>query len=195
MNKVYKKTSRHKTRSCKQNELEDAFIKESSKANHCTSHQQMEKQQKEDRLLYQQELWQLLSGIYDMSRGLPQRQFRIYRSKIQKLNQLFAEPSYAGASFEDDLPTSSDCVEKEIGKYIAECLSSAHEQSHDTGDIQDLIRDYKVVQPLPERNHSVSLQRVHSILEDNFPNSSLYQLLELLVNGKQNIKPKVITLF
>lgn len=155
----------------------------------------MERKQKEDRFLYQKERWQLLSEIYDKSLGLPQTQFRIYRSKIQQLNQLFVEPPHAEASSEGDLPTSFVSAEREIAKYIAECLGGSDEQNGDIENILSLIRDYKVVQFPQEKNHSVSLERVHSILEDNFPNSSLYQLLELLINGNQKVKSKVITFF
>lgn len=197
MSKNTKKTSRkNKQRSYKQNEIiKDIFILASSKADFYNVHLQMERKEKEDRFLYQKERLQLLSEIYDKSLGLPQKQFRIYRSKIQQLNQLFVEPPYAETNCEDGLSTSSAFVEKEIGKYIAECLQGSDEQKGDIENILSLIQDYKVVQSPLEKSHRVSLERVHSILQDNFPNSSLYKLLEVLINGSQNIKPKVITFF
>ncbi|SDE40215.1 hypothetical protein [Riemerella columbipharyngis] len=195
MIKKNRKKASQKKRSRRPNEIENRTMMEFSKGKLDNAHQQMEIKQKEDRLLYQKELWQILSEIYDKSLGLSQTQFHIYRAKIQQLNQLFVEPPYAGASSEGDLPTSFVSAEKEIAKYIAECLQGYHGQKYDTEGTLSLIRDYKVVQSHPEKNHSVSLERVHSILEDNFQDSSLYKLLHLLLNGNKNAKAKVITFF
>lgn len=144
---------------------------------------------------HQKALLQLLNEIYDKSLNLPRTQFPIYYSKIQQLHRLFVVPPYAKANSEGDLPTSSVGVEREIAKYISECLPSSHERNSNIDQILTLIEDYKVVQPLGQKNQSVSLERVHSILEDNFQDSSLCKLFDMLLKGNEKTATKVITFF
>lgn len=144
---------------------------------------------------HQKALLQLLNEIYDKSLNLPRTQFPIYYSKTQQLHRLFVVPPYAKANSEGDLPTSSVGVEREIAKYISECLPSSHERNSNIDQILTLIEDYKVVQPLGQKNQSVSLERVHSILEDNFQDSSLCKLFDILLKGNEKTATKVITFF
>ena len=167
-----------------------------SKGTECIAHHEKEMWQREKfQSKHLKVLLQLLNEIYDKSRNLPHRQFQISYSRVVQFHRLFVEQPYESVNYEDDPPISSAFVEREIAKYISECLVNTPEQTLDIQQIEEMIRDYKVVQPLGQKNHSVSLERVHSILEDNFQDSSLCKLLNILLKGDKNTRTKVVTFF
>lgn len=162
----------------------------------CIAHHEKEMWQREKfQSKHLKVLQQLLNEIYDKSLNLPHRQFQISYSRVLQFHRLFVKQPYESVNYEGDPPISSAFVEREIAKYISECLVNTPEQTLDIQQIEEMIRDYKVVQPLGQKNHSVSLERVHSILEDNFQDSSLCKLLNILLKGDKNTRTKVVTFF
>jgi hypothetical protein len=97
--------------------------------------------------------------------------------------------------YPDDLPTSFVDAETQIAQHICKCLADVPEQRRDISGVQALLRVYKVVRLLPGGNHSVSLERVYSILQDNYIDSSLHKLFYLMLTGVGKAETKVITFF
>lgn len=83
----------------------------------------------------------------------------------------------------DDLPTSFVDVENRLARCISECLIDVPSQMRDVDHVQSLLRVYRVVQPLLGGTHTVSLHRVHVILQDNFPDSWLCLLMNMTLAG------------
>lgn len=98
-------------------------------------------------------------------------------------------------SYPDDLSTSFVAVERKIARCISECLPDVPERKRGISHIQVLLRDYRVVRFVPGQSPSVSLQRVHSILQDNYAGSCLCGLLNILLAGFLQTQTKVITFF
>ena len=96
-------------------------------------------------------------------------------------------------------PAGEQCIslrnaEKEVARYIAECLGCYGQQSDDIEYIQSLVADYRVVVCLPGGKYSLSLDRLCRILEDNYAETSLYRMIRLFTMGSEKYEPKVITL-
>lgn len=89
--------------------------------------------------------------------------------------------------------TSFASVEIQIAKYIFGCLAYSQSKKPSIDEILSHVKDYKVVQPLPSGKHSLSLHKVYLILQDNYPNSYLCGLFNLLICGRNNGVTKVIT--
>lgn len=128
------------------------------------------------------------------NRDLQYWQSAINRSALLQLNRLFAMLPNEATSYADDLPTSFDRAERAIAQCIAECLADVPSQKRSTAYVRSLLRDYRVLVPVRGQNPSVSLERVHSILQDNYPNSSLCMLFNILLAGWLNLNTKVITI-
>ncbi|MFK7059538.1 hypothetical protein V3Q90_05305 [Flavobacterium oreochromis] len=143
----------------------------------------------------QRDLQKLWNEIYDMTLNLPLAQLHECHSKIRQLHQQVVRTPNESVNFEDDLSISFVFVENQLSQYISECLQGTPQQNINTQKIASLIRDYRVFQPLAQKKHSVSLERVHSILEDNFQDSSLTKLFDLLLKGSKDTQTKVITFF
>ena len=156
---------------------------------------QMENRQKEYESKIRTKSQQLLSEISDMSRNLPRMLSEMLFVGIRQLHHLFEVLPTELRGYEGDLSTSFENVENQIEKYISECLGYSPEQTANIQEILTLVKDYKVVQLLPGKRHSVSLERVHSILQDNFSNSSLCGLFNILLAGYMDSETKVITFF
>lgn len=114
---------------------------------------------------------------------------------IQQLHHLSGVLQNESVDYPYDLPTSFASAETQIAKYISECLEDSHEENSNIEKILSLVKDYKVVRLLPEEKHTVSLHKVHLILQDNYPDSSLCGLFNLLLCGRNNGTPKVITFY
>lgn len=114
---------------------------------------------------------------------------------IQQLHYLSGVLQNEVTDYPCDLPTFFASAETQIAKCIFECLGDFHEENSSIEKILSLIKDYKVVRLLPEEKHTVSLHKVHLILQDNYPDSSLCSLFNLLLCGINNGTSKVITFY
>jgi len=135
---------------------------------------------------------QALNEIYDK---ILCRQFslsRQFRFGIEELARIFEVLRSEEDSHSDSLFTSSVAVETVLAKYIAECLSDCSAQMRNTSHILSLLRDYRVVIPLQDGSHTVSLRRLHLILQDNFQDSCLCGLLNIFLAGSMGVTTKVI---
>lgn len=111
------------------------------------------------------------------------------------LQRITALQQSESASYPDDLPTSFVAVERAIAQCISECLPDVPARKRGISHIQALLRDYRVVGFVPCQTPSVSLQRVHSILQDNYADSYLCRLMNILLAGFMQTQTKVITFF
>lgn len=117
-----------------------------------------------------------------------------YRSGISQLSQLFevlqSEEEVAG----DGLSTSFAYVENQIAQCISVCLSDCSSRSRNMRRILSLVRDYRVVRPLRDGSCSVSLLRIHSILQDNYKGSYLCMLFDIFLGCRCGIAPRAVEL-
>jgi len=115
-----------------------------------------------------------------------------YLQAIEQLRRIFDKRRVELVDYRGDLPTSFVCVEKEIVRCIAGCLTDIPAQRCNTSRIQSFVRLYKVVQILPDGSHSVSLHKVHLILQDNYKDSCFCKLLNILLTGFMGSETKTI---
>lgn len=115
-----------------------------------------------------------------------------YLQAVKWLHEIFVMRQSESANYADDLPTSFVRVEKEIARCISECLADVPARMRSASYIQSLVRAYRVVQPLPGERHSVSLRKVHLILQDNFEGSCFCKLLNILLAGFMGSETKTI---
>ncbi len=127
------------------------------------------------------------------SRYRQSRQEAEARSALLQLNRITEVLQAESKVYPDCLPTSFVAVETELATRISECLADFPLQSRNIPYVEYLLRDYEVMKFVPGQNPSVSLQRVHTILADNFPSSSLCYLLNILLMGHNGLQTKVIT--
>lgn len=128
----------------------------------------------------------------DMSPYQRDVQFPIYQTGMRQLLRIFEVLQDEAAVNQDCLKTSFVDVEMEIAKCISGLLQDVDKQIGSTEAILTLLRDYKVVRPLGQKNQSVSLLTIHSILQDNFPNSLLCKILNITCAGFYGLTTKVI---
>lgn len=138
---------------------------------------------------------QQLNEIGDMIQNPRYKQSAALCLGIQQLHRLSEEMQNESIDYPYDLPTSFASAEIQIAKYISECLEDSHEENPNNEKILSLVKHYKVIRLLPEGKHSVSLHKVHLILQDNYPGSSLCGLFNLLLCGRNNGSTKVITFY
>lgn len=136
---------------------------------------------------------QQLHEIGDMIQSQQCKKSAELASGISQLYRLSEVLQNESIDYSGDLPTSFVSAEIQLAKYISECLSCDYSENLSSAKIQSLLRDYRVVQPLPNGKHSLSLHKVYLILQDNYPNSSLCGLFNLLLCGRNNGVTKVIT--
>lgn len=117
---------------------------------------------------------------------------REYHSGMKRLLLIFEAQQNELVEFGGDSPTSFATVEMEIAKCISGCLSDVPEQMRSISKVQSLLRDYRVLLPVRGQNSTISLHRIHLILQDNFQDSFLCQLMDLLLCDKFNTLSKVI---
>ena len=115
-----------------------------------------------------------------------------YQKGIEQLYRIFSMLRSEAKADLDSSATSFACVEKEIAKCISECLQDVPPYIHDIDSIQSLLKDYKVIQFDSDQNPSVSLHRIHVILQDNYKDSSLCRLFNICITGFMGINTKVI---
>lgn len=115
-----------------------------------------------------------------------------YRQAALLLPRIFEVLQLEVVENRDDLPTSFVDVENEIAKCMQVCLKDAPVRKRRIEYIQSLVADYRVVSVVLGKNPSVSLHKVHLIVQDNFPNSSLCLLLNILLAGWRDVTTKVI---
>lgn len=117
----------------------------------------------------------------------------LYPVGIDLLSRIFEVLPGESANYPDDLPTSFVAVENEIARCISGCLRDVPKRKRDISYIQGLLRVYRVVRIVPGQNPTVSLGRVHTILQDNYKDSCFCKLMNILIVGFMNTEPKVIT--
>ncbi|WP_312388733.1 hypothetical protein [Chryseobacterium sp.] len=143
--------------------------------------------------LAKKELSQLLNEISDMILNQPREQFLVSLAEIRQLHQIIAMPPFGLVNYEDDSPISFAFAETQLAKCISECLRDYPVRMSSIHEVLKLIQDGKVFQSLPQKKHSVSLARVHGILQDNFEGSFLTLLFDILLAGFYDSKTKVIS--
>ncbi len=125
-------------------------------------------------------------------------QYLIYQEFYQAIGLLHSITELRQTEYKeypDDLSTSFVAVETEIAKCISALLPDVPKPKRTISRIRELLRNYRVVVPVQSQNPSVSLDRVHAILEDNFSNSFLNRFFGLFFKGAMNVQTKVITFF
>ena len=118
-----------------------------------------------------------------------------FQQGISGLNRIFEVLPNELIGYPDVLPTSFVRVEKEIARCIAGCLPDVPKQKRHISYIRPLVHDYKVLRlvQMNRQTPTVSLDRVHSLLQDNFPNSCFCRFLNIMISGFMNVQTKVIT--
>ncbi|HOE05969.1 MAG TPA: hypothetical protein PLZ52_12195 [Bacteroidales bacterium] len=112
---------------------------------------------------------------------------------IAQLNTIFEVLRSETVNNRGVCSTLAHDVETQLAKCISQCLADSPEQKRDISQILAFLKSYKVVQSLPKRKPSVSLHKVHLILQDNYPDSYLCGLMNILLAGFMNVQTKVIT--
>lgn len=106
---------------------------------------------------------------------------RKYLTGISELSKIFAMLQTEEEARQDGLSTSSPDAVTPAEQCISECLADLLQEICDTSSILSLLRVYGVVTPLPCGKNSVSLSRIHLILQDNFQGSSLCRLFNVML--------------
>ncbi len=135
---------------------------------------------------------QSLSETCGMSPCQQSPQSHQYLSGIEGLSRIFGVLQSEEAARQDGSTISFAAVEKEIAICIAGCLSDCPVQTRHIGRIRTLLRDYRVVTPLQDGTPTVSLRRLHMILQDNFQGSYLCGLLNIFLAGHNGVTTKVL---
>ena len=135
---------------------------------------------------------QSLSGLFDKTPYRLSGQYRRCQVEIEALSRIFGVLQSEEEARQDGLSTSSVRVEREIARYISGCLSDSDEQMRDIRHILSLLKSYGVVRPLPGGKCSVSLLQIHLILQDNFQDSWLCKLLNILLGCSPDVETKTI---
>lgn len=138
---------------------------------------------------------QIWNEIGDMSRSQEQRQTQPLLGANLMLQHLFAMQQNEIPNYQGDLPTSLLSCERALAKYMSECLQDCPSHKCDISYISTLLRDYKVVLPVRGQSPSVSLGKVHLILQDNYKGSSLCSLFDLLLGCTNLAQPKVVIIY
>lgn len=115
-----------------------------------------------------------------------------YRLGTHQLSKIFDMLPVESAKCPDDLTTWHDSVVKELAQYIARFLFDESEQKRRILALTRLINEYKVVQFVHQKNLTISLHRIHVLLQDNFPSSFFCDFLHLALIGRSNIQSKTI---
>jgi len=154
-----------------------------------------ENTQKQEKVIDLQFLKSLQQKNYGKNSCPLSVQFREYRQGIAQLNKITEATQNELTQYPDVLPTFFEDVVRELSLYISECLKDVPEQKRDVACIRSFLFDYKVLSLVPGQNPMLSLDRLFSILEDNFEGSFLHKLFWLVLYGNKNIDAKVITFF
>lgn len=136
---------------------------------------------------------QLLNGTDDKNPNQLCTPHHQYQTGILQLNRIFEVLQNELKESQDGLSISSERVEMEIAKCISQCLQDVPLQKRNISYVQALLRLYKVVVPLQNGNHSVSLHKVHMILQDNYADSCLCGLMNIFLAGFLKSETKVIS--
>ena len=131
-------------------------------------------------------------GMNGMNPDQLSRKLEVPHRIIVQLSRILETLQDESTDYSGGLPTSFVRAENAIARCISECLRDYPGQKIGTSHIQSLLREHKVVRLLPDGTHSVSLHTVHTILQDNFPNSSLCLLFNILLAGWMGSSTKVI---
>jgi hypothetical protein len=135
------------------------------------------------------------SEIRGRNRDLQYRLLGEYRQGVARLHRIFEALHNELTEYPGDLPTSFFLAESEIAKCISGCLQDVREQNECIPDILSLVRGYGVVAPVRAGNPTVSLDRLHLLLQDNFPDSCLCRLLNIFLSEFMNVHAKVISFY
>lgn len=138
---------------------------------------------------------QIWNEIGDMTQNQEQHQPQSLLGANLMLRHLFAMQQNEIPNYQGDLPTSLLSCERAVAKYMSECLQDCPSHKRDISYISTLLRDYKVVLPVRGQSPSVSLGKVHLILQDNYKGSSLCSLFDLLLGCTNLAQPKVIIIY
>lgn len=135
-----------------------------------------------------------LSEIFDMIHDPRCKQSVHYNSLIGQLHALLATLQNETTPIQDTPAIASTDVEMDLTRHILKCLKGDGLQISSILPVLKHLHDYKVLADLPHQKKSISPQKVHLILQDNFPNSSLTNFMNILFSGDENTVCKSITL-
>lgn len=135
---------------------------------------------------------QSLSESYGKSRNQQSPLCRQYLTGIAQLSKIFAMLQNEEEAHQDGQPISLPHVSMEVEQYISECLKGLLSGSLGTSQIPSLLRTYGVVTPLPDGKSSVSLFRIHLILQDSFQGSLLCGLFDMMLGCRLDVESKAL---
>lgn len=136
----------------------------------------------------------MLQENFDKNHCPQYSRYQEYRSGISQLSQLFEVLQSEEVAAGDGLSTSFAYVENQIAQCISVCLSDCSSRSRNMRRILSLVRDYRVVRPLRDGSCSVSLLRIHSILQDNYKGSYLCMLFDIFLGCRCGIASRAVEL-
>ena len=119
---------------------------------------------------------------------------REYHSGVLQLLRLFEVLQSEEEAVRDGSSISFAPVESLIARCISGCLSGCSSRSRSMYKILSLVRAYRVVRPLQDGSCSVSLLQIHSILQDNYKDSYLCILFDILLGCRSGIASKAVEL-
>jgi len=114
------------------------------------------------------------------------------RQAARSLHSIFEVLPNELTEYPDRLPTSFVDVETEIARCIDKLLIDVPKQRRGIRKIARLLREYKVVRLVREGNHSVSLHSLYVIFQDNYLDSYLCKLFNIMLAGFMNVQTKVM---
>jgi hypothetical protein len=138
--------------------------------------------------------WLLMSEMNDTTHHQQCKQLDLTLGVTQQWQQILAAHQNESTDYRGARSISFDCVAMGLAKHISQCLADYPLQKRNVPYILSLLRDYKVVGFLPGKNHTVSLHKVHLILQDNYPDSWLCGLMNELLAGVGNGISKTVCL-
>ena len=140
-----------------------------------------------------QEHLQRLNENLGMIRHQEPRLCREYQTEIAELCKIFAMRQNERLLHRGAESTFSQDVVRETERCISECLAGLLQETRDTTGILSLLEDYRVVGALQEGKCCVSLSRLHSILQDNYEDSWLCGLFNMILGCHSLTEPRVIS--
>jgi hypothetical protein len=128
-----------------------------------------------------------------MSHGQQFRLLAEYQQANRRLLRIVEAQQDELTKYPDDLPTAFVRAETELARCIEALTDDCVKPTQDIGYLRGLLRDYKAVGLLRDGTPTISPDAVFLILQDNFPNSSLRNLFNLLFADFNNSLAKVIS--
>lgn len=143
-------------------------------------------------------LRQTQHGTLDTNRSLlAQITLSGFQQAVAQLHEIFEVLPNELVGCPGGLPTSFVRVERTLARCIAGCLPDVPEQNKGIDYLQSLLHAYKVVRLVRgyRKSPTVSLERVHSLLKDNYLDSCFCVFFDIMLSGYMGVRTKVITFY